>query len=318
MIIIDGKQISAEIVAELKQLPKPNKTLAAVFVGASEASESFLRQKSKLAAELGVDFTICRFSEDVSEDELKDEIKKIGDDEKTGGMIIQLPLPSKFNRENILSALNPKKDVDGLRARDLNQDQIEKLALSDKTKPLAVRTAETILDKIGFDIKDKIVAVVGRGLLVGKPIIQWLKGKCRELIVVDSKGDITRIRKADLVITGVGKAGLIKPEDRLSAADLEKMETSIKSETDFPKFDFWIEADQQILRKISLNFGVKESFLRGVSVTFTDYNKPLSIEAPEGAKSIEEIFDFTFGANVPMIQPPTTPGVIPPPLPFGN
>jgi len=212
MIIIDGKQISAEIVAELKQLPKPNKTLAAVFVGASEASESFLRQKSKLAAELGVDFTICRFSEDVSEDELKDEIKKIGDDEKTGGMIIQLPLPSKFNRENILSALNPKKDVDGLRARDLNQDQIEKLALSDKTKPLAVRTAETILDKIGFDIKDKIVAVVGRGLLVGKPIIQWLKGKCRELIVVDSKGDITRIRKADLVITGVGKAGLIKPE----------------------------------------------------------------------------------------------------------
>ena len=114
------------------------------------------------------------------------------------------------------------------------------------------------------------------------------------------------------------EAGLIKPEDRLSAADLEKMETSIKSETDFPKFDFWIEADQQILRKISLNFGVKESFLRGVSVTFTDYNKPLSIEAPEGAKSIEEIFDFTFGANVPMIQPPTTPGVIPPPLPFGN
>lgn len=194
---INGKQIAAEIIAELKRLPKPNKTLAAVFVGESGASESFLRQKSKLAAELGVDFKIYRFSEDIPEDKLKSEVQKIGDDEKTGGMIIQLPLPLKFNRENILSALNPAKDLDGLLG---------------KTKPLAVRTAETILDKIGFDIRDKIIAVAGKGLLVGKPIAQWLEGKCRELIVVDSKGDITQLEKADLVITGVGKAGLIKPE----------------------------------------------------------------------------------------------------------
>ena len=60
-------------------------------------------------------------------------------------------------------------------------------------------------------LKNKIVAVVGRGFLVGKPIAEWLNGKCGKLIVLNSKSNLRDLQEADLVITGVGKAGLIKP-----------------------------------------------------------------------------------------------------------
>lgn len=194
--IINGKEIAQEIISELKQKPRPDKILAAIFVGASRASESFLRQKSKLAGELGIEFKIYQFAEDIPEEALKSNIKSIGDDEMVGGMIVQLPLPPRFNRDNILSALNPAKDLDGLLG---------------KTKPLAVRVVETVLAKARLDIREKIVAVVGKGLLVGKPVADWLRGKCREIMVFDSKSDLNQIKKADLIITGVGKAGLIKP-----------------------------------------------------------------------------------------------------------
>lgn len=75
-------------------------------------------------------------------------------------------------------------------------------------------------------LKNKAVAVVGKGFLVGKPIIEWLKGnpsagsgqKCQTLLIFDSKSDLKNLKKADLVITGVGKANLIKPEMLKSGA----------------------------------------------------------------------------------------------------
>lgn len=199
MTIVDGKRIAKKILEELKKLPKPPKKLAAVFVGENPASESFLKQKWKVAEELEIEFQLCQFPESISETDLKKEVEKIGADKKIGGLIIQLPLPPKFNRENILSAINPEKDIDALHS-------------TAKVSPLAVEVVRDVLKEVGWNIEDKIIGVVGRGILVGEPIAKWLLGNCRELIIFHTKTDLSRIKECDLVISGVGKAGLIKPE----------------------------------------------------------------------------------------------------------
>lgn len=197
--IIDGRKIAGEIIEDLKRLPKPNKKLAAVLVGSNRASESFLKQKEKTAKELGVEFQLYRFDEEISEDDLKNSIRDIQNDRTVGGLIIQLPLPKKFNRESVLSVLQPEKDIDAL-------------SLEAKVLPLPVMVVKDILAKINYYLGDKIVAVVGRGLLVGQPIAKWLVGKCQEVMVLHSQSDLNELKKADLVISGVGRPGLIKPE----------------------------------------------------------------------------------------------------------
>lgn len=206
-MIIDGKKIAAEIIAQLKSLPRPDKILAAVLVGDNSQSKSFLRQKEIMAKDLGIEFQLFQFQEDILEDDLIKEIKKIGSDEEIGGMIVQLPLPKHYDREKILAAVNPKKDVDAL--------TIESQKLVD---PLPVAVVKDILRTTNYDLRTKIIAVVGKGFLVGKPIIEWLKKEGQELIIFDSKSDLLEIKKADLVISGVGKGGLIKPKMLKSGA----------------------------------------------------------------------------------------------------
>lgn len=199
MVIIDGKKIARKIIELLKGLPKPPKQLAAVLVGANPASISFLKQKERISTELGIEFRLHQLPESISENDTIQEIKKINRDEKVGGIIIQLPLPEKFNRENVINALDPTKDIDALLP-------------ASKVSPLAVEVVKDVLEETRYDTKDKVVGVVGRGLLIGRPIAEWLSGKCREVIIFHTKTDLSRLKDCDLVITGAGKAGLIQPE----------------------------------------------------------------------------------------------------------
>src|SRR3989344_5996252 len=96
---IDGKVIAREIVENLKNQPRPNKTLAAIFVGDNPQSQSFLRQKEKIATELGIEFRLIRLPESIPQPDLFSEIKNTGSMGAVGGMIVQLPLPAKFNRD---------------------------------------------------------------------------------------------------------------------------------------------------------------------------------------------------------------------------
>ncbi len=199
MAVIDGKIIAGKILAELKKLSTPSKELAAVYVGDNPASASFLKQKAKVAAELGVVFHLHKFEAAISEDELVKEIEKLGQNDAVGGIIVQLPLPEKFNRDRVVGSINPAKDIDAL-------------SPAAKVSPLAVEVVKDILKEVGWAIEDKVIGVVGRGLLVGKPIAEWLSGKCKDLIIFHTQADLSRIKDCDLVISGVGKAGLIKPE----------------------------------------------------------------------------------------------------------
>ncbi len=198
-MLIDGKKIAEEIIGKLKTKPKPAKFLAAVFVGESTESESFIKQKDKAAKELGVNFKTYRFPADIKQEVLREEVAGIAADENCGGIILQLPLPEQINRNEIIKVILHHVDVDNLTGRAV-------------VLAPAVGVVETIIQNLKFKIQNSRVAVVGLGPLVGKPISEWLEGKCTELQMLDTDDNLEVLKQADLVISGVGKAGLIKPE----------------------------------------------------------------------------------------------------------
>lgn len=215
---IDGRKIAEEIRVKIKksfdfaQDVKKTHILAVVYAGENSASESFIKIKEKTAKELGVDFRVYKFSEDISNGKLREEVVKIGKQGVVGGLIVQLPLPLKINKQRILNAIPEEKDVDCLSEKNLG-----KLAGGrEKILPPAVETVREILSIKEIDSRfhgnDMMVAVVGAGFLTGKPIAAWLVGKAKEIAIFDEGSDLSELKKYDLVITGVGKAGIVKPE----------------------------------------------------------------------------------------------------------
>ena len=180
-MIIKGKEIAQKIIEGLKKEKQPDKILAAVLVGSTGSpqeaqSKSFLRQKELMAKELGIVFELFQFGEDILEDDLISEIKKISADPEIGGIIVQLPLPPHFNRDLILSAIDPRKDVDAL------TPESRKLV-----NPLPVEVVLDVLGIMNYELEDKAIAVVGRGFLVGKPIAEYFKDKCKKLQVFHTR-----------------------------------------------------------------------------------------------------------------------------------
>ncbi|MDP3974979.1 MAG: bifunctional 5,10-methylenetetrahydrofolate dehydrogenase/5,10-methenyltetrahydrofolate cyclohydrolase [Candidatus Jorgensenbacteria bacterium] len=197
-MVIDGKKIAAGILAELKKRPVPRKFLATVLVSGDAASVSFVKQKERVAKKLGVDFRVARFPADIFEAALRKEIEKLAEDDACGGIILQLPLPEHMNREEIIKAILVEKDVDALH--------------SDLVLSPAVGVVEEILLTTHYSLPTKTVAVAGFGFLVGQPVAKWLGGKVKELIALDIGDDLAQLKDADVVILGVGKACLVKPE----------------------------------------------------------------------------------------------------------
>jgi len=200
-MIINGKEIAENIVSRLKSLERPRKSLAAILVGENAQSESFLKQKAKTADQLGIDFKLIKLSGEIDEFELIKEIERLNSDVSIGGIILQLPLPEKFKKENIISNIPPIKDIDAL------TEESRKII-----NPLAVEVVSDILRHLNINIENKVLAIVGRGFLIGAPLLDFFRDKCLKIIPMNSKSDINLVREADIVISGTGKAGLIKPE----------------------------------------------------------------------------------------------------------
>lgn len=210
-MIIDGRHIASGVITRLKSLPKPDKFLAAVLVGDDKSSVSFLAQKEKVARELGVDFRLYKFPAEIKNDELREEVGKIAGHKTCGGVIVQLPLPAQLNRHYILNAIPPEKDVDLLSERALGAFYAER----SKVLPPAVGTVKEILESFNPDpafLKSQSVALVGLGLLVGRPIATWVMWRAKETFLLRSTSDLAIAKQADIVIVGVGKAGLLTPD----------------------------------------------------------------------------------------------------------
>lgn len=208
MNIINGKKIAAEILGELKLLPKPEKFLAGVLVGDNPASLNFLKQKEKMAKELDVDFRLYKFPIDIKNDDLRAEVRKIAERKICGGVVLQLPLPEHLNCRYILNAIPCEKDIDVLGERAVGAFS----AGRNLVLPPAVGTVEKILSVVGCELPVANIAIVGLGILVGVPIATWIMDKGREVYLLHKGSGFETLKMADLVISGVGKAGLITPE----------------------------------------------------------------------------------------------------------
>lgn len=208
--LIDGKKIADNIVKKLaKKTAKLNKKpkLTVVLVGRDKPSIKYVEKKKILAEKIGILFELKKFNIKITTKELKNKIIDIERDKTITGLIIQLPLPKHIKTQTILDAVNPRLDVDCLNSK--NQKK-----LSDGKPVFIPPTAAAILEILKYlkiNLINKKIAVIGKGILVGKPIAAMLKKKGSKVIICDSKTANTKdiCLKSDIIITGVGKKHII-------------------------------------------------------------------------------------------------------------
>jgi methylenetetrahydrofolate dehydrogenase (NADP+)/methenyltetrahydrofolate cyclohydrolase len=213
MMIINGKQIAQDIKETLKfQIGNLSKVpqLDIVYAGQDPAIESFMKMKVRFGEEIGVKTIIHRFPSTVAQETLIQEIKKIAADENSTGMIVQLPLPQGIDVDEVVNTIPPEKDADVLSAK---ANELYMSGQSLKAPPVAGAVLE-VFERSGVAILGRKAVVIGKGRLVGKPVAECLRKAGAEVTVLDSKTeDITPyLLNADIVVSGVGKAHMIKPE----------------------------------------------------------------------------------------------------------
>lgn len=211
MPIIDGRKIAQRIIENLKIKPKPNKFFGAVLVGDDPASLNFLKQKERVARELGIDYRLYQLPADLTTDKLRAEIRRLAGVKNCGGFIVQLPLPEKVNKHYVLNAIPKDKDADVLSEAALGAFYSGR----GKIVPPSVGTVEEILKRQNLDLRRLKVVVIGAGFLIGKPVGFWLQNRVAELTVMDVEAEHLRekLRQADVVVSGAGEAGLFSSAD---------------------------------------------------------------------------------------------------------
>lgn len=216
MTIVDGKKIAAEVLEKLKKEIRDRGVklrLAAVLVGNNRGLKKFVELKGKAAREIGVEFALFAFPGTISEDRLKEEVRRIVRDDSSSGVLVELPLPKEINAQNVLNEISLEKDVDVLsqKAQGLFYGVALPLEVQPRVLPPAVEAVKIVLEFYKFNIKDKKAAVFGHGFLVGKPVAHWLLqgGAAVSIIDENTKNPERYSSEADLVISGVGKPELI-------------------------------------------------------------------------------------------------------------
>lgn len=176
-MILDGKQIAQTIRAELREqiaglrekgLRAPK--LAIVIVGHNPASETYVNNKLKACAEVGIEAEKIAYEEFISEQTLLNEVHRLNEDASIDGFIVQLPLPDQINETRILSAIDYRKDVDGLTPANVGRT-VQGLPSIISATPRGIRE---LLARYQITTEGKHVVVIGRSNIVGKPIAMLL------------------------------------------------------------------------------------------------------------------------------------------------
>ena len=176
-MILDGKQIAAQIRCELREqvqallasgqrAPK----LAVVIVGHNPASETYVNNKIKACAEVGIEAEKIAYEEYITEQALLTEVRRLNSDETIDGFIVQLPLPAHISESSVLSAIDYRKDVDGLTPQSMGR-VIQGLDAFISATPKGIRE---LLARYKIQTEGKHVVVIGRSNIVGKPMAMLL------------------------------------------------------------------------------------------------------------------------------------------------
>ncbi|MEE9378232.1 MAG: bifunctional 5,10-methylenetetrahydrofolate dehydrogenase/5,10-methenyltetrahydrofolate cyclohydrolase [Candidatus Lokiarchaeia archaeon] len=217
--ILNGKKLADKFNTELKEKIKQavEKTgikpkLATILVGTDPASKIYVNIKQRTCQEVGINSTIIELDENISKEELFDEIKKVNNDPTTHGILLQLPLPKNLREytPEFLEKITSSKDADGL--NPLNRGK-----LFDYNEELGACTPKGIIKLLEYydiELKGKDVVIINRSNLVGKPLIfMLLKRNATVTICHTSTKDIDEyIRKADILIVAVRQPKFITKE----------------------------------------------------------------------------------------------------------
>ncbi len=210
MIKMDGKNLSLKIKEDLKsdlysyfQTP----VLAVVTVGDDDASKVYVNNKKKACEFVGISMMHFNYDENSEETEIINKIKELNEDKTVNGIILQLPIPKKFNARKILNTIDPNKDVDGL--TDISMGRL--MSGNSSLIPCTPKGILEIFDYYKIDLDGKTVVIVGRSDLVGKPLILECLKRNATVIACHShtKNLEEYTKKADVLIVAVGKKHLI-------------------------------------------------------------------------------------------------------------
>ncbi len=221
MILLDGKKTAADIkeeialeVRDLKNQGYDTPHLAAIIVGNNGASVTYVNAKVKACERVGFESTLIRLSEDITEEELLNEIAILNIDKDIDGFIVQLPLPKHIDEQKILMAVDPDKDVDGF-----HPTNVGKMALNLPTfisaTPFGILE---LLDRYNVETSGKHVVVIGRSHIVGSPmsILLSQKRKVGNATVTICHSRTKNLKEltlqADIIIAAIGIPEFLKAD----------------------------------------------------------------------------------------------------------
>lgn len=213
MELLDGEKLAQKILDGLKmEMEQSSKKLrlAVIVLGEDPATQKFIAKKRKIAKYLGIGFRLYPFPESITTNELRKKIAAITHLKKNTGVIIQLPLPENLNTPYILNSVIPEKDVDMLSARSIGKFASGKSVIF----PPVAGAVRALFEEYKIDYKNKEIVIVGAGGLVGKPISLWLLNEKTGFKMIESgtRNPEEYMRRADILISGIGRPGYIKGE----------------------------------------------------------------------------------------------------------
>ncbi|OJF03341.1 bifunctional methylenetetrahydrofolate dehydrogenase/methenyltetrahydrofolate cyclohydrolase [Weissella confusa] len=224
--LIDGKQIAKDLRAAVARQTEKLATqgitpgLAVILVGDDPASEIYVRNKERAAGKVGVNAQTIKYPTDASEAEVLAKIAELNADDSVDAILVQSPVPSQIDEHKVQESIDPRKDVDGFHPENIGR----LYANREGYYPVAntPRGIMTMLQHEGVDVAGKHVVVIGRSILVGRPMAALLQGANATVSLLHrhTPASLTEllVSEADIVIVATGVPGLIKGSELKAGA----------------------------------------------------------------------------------------------------
>ena len=209
--IIDGKAVAAKVREEVRREVEAmdrRPGLATILVGDDPASAVYVRMKREDSAEVGIESFHHEPGGEISPEQLADLIRSLNADDRVDGILLQLPLPDHLDQDEFISLIDPAKDVDGLTSANAG---LLMHGREEAMVPCTPAGAMRLLDDAGVELSGARAVVLGRSILVGKPMAQLLLGANATVTHCHSRTrDLAAVcREADVLVAAVGSAGLV-------------------------------------------------------------------------------------------------------------
>lgn len=218
-VILDGRKTAAAIKSELREkvaklTSKPG--LGTLLVGDDPGSVSYVAGKHRDCAEVGMQSIRIDLPSSASEADVRKAIAELNSAKEVTGYIVQLPLPKQMDTRSLLEAIDPAKDADGLHPINLGKLVMNVGGQFDAPLPCTPAGIVELLRRYDVNLAGAQVAVLGRGLTVGRPLGLLLSSKAVDatpvLLHSASKNIAEQVRQADIVVAAVGQPGFVKAE----------------------------------------------------------------------------------------------------------